>query len=101
MADHPSRIAAAAHAAARCGFDAVVVAPGPDLRYLTGYDPPPLERLTALVVRPGAEPVLIVPKLERPRAEHGGADRAAQLVDWPDGEDPYDVVRATCGATEG
>ena len=30
------------------GLDAMVITPGADLRYLTGYDALPLERLTAL-----------------------------------------------------
>ena len=42
--------------------------PSPDLAYLTGYDPMPLERPTLLVLRPDARPVLVVPELERPLA---------------------------------
>ena len=48
---------------------------GPDLEYLAGYAAPALERLTALIVRPGAPPVLIVPELERPRAEEAPGRR--------------------------
>src|SRR5207302_6347530 len=65
--DHAERLARASRQAELAGLDAIVVAPGPDLMYLTGYGPPPLERLTALVVRPGTDPVLLVPTLERPR----------------------------------
>ena len=32
------------------GLDALLVTPGPDLRYLVGYDAVPLERLTCLVI---------------------------------------------------
>ena len=41
------RVAAAAGAA---GLDALLLTPGPDLRYVTGYDAHQLERLTCLVV---------------------------------------------------
>ena len=50
------RMAEAAQQAKRAGVAAVLVAPSADLVYLAGYDPPPLERLTCLVLRPGAEP---------------------------------------------
>src|SRR5207249_2795735 len=79
--------------AGRDGVGAVVVTSGPDLVYLAGYDPPPLERLTALVLRPGADPVLMVPELERPRAEASPAGAIVQLATWSDGEDPYEAVR--------
>lgn len=50
----PDRMARAITRAAAAGLDALLVAPGPDLRYLTGYDALPLERLTCLVLRDGA-----------------------------------------------
>ena len=56
-------------AAAAAGLDAVLVTPGADLRYLTGYDALPLERLTCLLLRASGDPVLVVPTLERPAAE--------------------------------
>ena len=40
-------------------IDALLVTPGPNLRYLTGYDAIPLERLTCLVIRADADPVLV------------------------------------------
>jgi Xaa-Pro aminopeptidase len=90
--DHAGRLGRAAEQAERTGDAAIVVAPGPDLLYLTGYDPPPLERLTALVVGPDHDPVMVVPKLERPRAEDAGAGAVVDLVDWPDGSDPYEAI---------
>jgi Xaa-Pro aminopeptidase len=90
--DHAGRLRRAAEQAERTGDAAIVVAPGPDLVYLAGYDPPPLERLTALVVRPHHGPVMVVPKLERPRAEDAGAGAVVELVDWPDGGDPYETI---------
>jgi len=49
--------------------DAVVVAPGSDLRYLSGYDALPLERPTLLIVRAEGPPVMVAPRLERRRVE--------------------------------
>ena len=40
------------------------MAPSPDLRYLTGYEAPPFERFNVLVIRPGSDPILLVPELE-------------------------------------
>ena len=55
------------------GFEAVLVGVGPDLEYLTGYRAMPLERLTLLVVARGAQPFLVVPRLERAAARPGPA----------------------------
>ena len=46
-----SRLERAAAAAARAGLDALLLTPGPDLRYLTGYDTHQSERLTCLALR--------------------------------------------------
>lgn len=86
------RMARAADEAARQGFDALVVPPSPDLAYLTGYDPMPLERPTLLVLRPGVEPVMLVPELERPLAASSPGGGALELVGWIDGVDPYAVA---------
>ncbi|HEY3503437.1 MAG TPA: aminopeptidase P family protein [Actinocatenispora sp.] len=78
-------------AATAAGFAGVVVTPGPDLTYLTGYRPTTVsERLTALVLTPGAAASLVVPALERPDAER--VDAAPRYVDWRDGTDPYEAV---------
>jgi D-alanyl-D-alanine dipeptidase len=80
----------AADEAERQGFAALVVAPSPDLRYLVGYEPMPLERLTALVIKPGADPILLVPELERPLAESAPAGDLLAIDGWIDGVDPYE-----------
>src|SRR6266516_2123523 len=55
------------------GVGAVLVGPSADFRYLTGYLPPGLERLTMLVVPADGTPRLVVPALEAPLAtEHLG-----------------------------
>jgi Xaa-Pro aminopeptidase len=104
--DHAGRLARAAGEVERAGLGGLVVTPSADLIYLTGYDPPPLERLTALVVRPGGDPVMVVPRLERPRAQASPAGALVQLEAWQDGEDPYATVArlldidGTLGATD-
>jgi len=95
--DYASRLTRASAAAGDAGLDAVVVGPGQDLVYLTGYEPLPLERLTALVVRPGATPTLVVPELERPGALLAPAAGLIETLGWPDGADPYHEVARIVG----
>ncbi len=82
------------------GVDAVVVTPGADLRYLTGYDALPLERLTALVVPADGEPVLVVPRLEQAEAERSpGARAGIRLEAHAETEDAYGMaLRSVRGA---
>ncbi|MGW2543552.1 M24 family metallopeptidase [Kitasatospora sp. NPDC001574] len=88
--DYRARLDRAASAATAAGLAGLVVAPGPDLVYLTGYQPTAItERLTALVLGAGHEPALIVPVLERPDAEKAAGAPAVRLLDWTDGQDPY------------
>jgi Xaa-Pro aminopeptidase len=90
--DYQDRLARAAKEAAAANLDALVITPSPDLLYLTGYDAPLLERLTALIARIGDSPILIVPELERPRALASSAGKLVDIVSWQDGEDPFEIV---------
>ncbi|GLZ78737.1 dipeptidase [Actinorhabdospora filicis] len=91
----PERIAAAREAAASLGLDALVITPGAELRYLTGYDAHASERLTALVVPATGPAALIVPRLERPLAENSPLPGVGvSLTDYIDGEDPYALLAA-------
>lgn len=96
-----ARLERVAAAAAAAGLDALVVTPGHDLTYLCGYRALPLERLTALLVRPGSDPLMIVPELERSAAEAspvGGLGLAIQT--WQETEDPCQLLAANVpGAT--
>ncbi|MFJ9737800.1 aminopeptidase P family protein [Streptomyces sp. NPDC101166] len=93
--DYRARMARAARAAVDAGLAALLVAPGPDLVWLTGYAPPAAtERLTLLVLAPGREPVLVVPSLEAPDAAKAVGAPAFDLRDWTDGKDPYAVTAA-------
>ncbi|MFF3194547.1 M24 family metallopeptidase [Streptomyces misionensis] len=92
-ADHRARMERATRAAADAGLAGLLVAPGPDLVWLTGYTPTAItERLTLLVLAPGRGPVLVVPTLEAPDAEHSAAGEVLTLRDWTDGKDPYAVT---------
>jgi Xaa-Pro aminopeptidase len=85
------RVRRIADVTAEHGFDALLVAVGPDMRYLIGYEAMPLERLTMLVVVPGHDPVIVVPRLERGAAE-AGLRTEVEILTWNELRDPYDVV---------
>ncbi|MEV5410711.1 Xaa-Pro peptidase family protein [Thermopolyspora sp. NPDC052614] len=96
-----TRLAAVTEATSRSGLDALLLTPGPDLRYVTGYDATPLERLTCLVVPASGEPFLVVPRLELPAAEHSPASRlGVEFVPWDETDDPYALVAARLGSVE-
>ena len=87
------RIVRAQKAAADAGLDALLVSPGPDLRYLTGYEAQPLERLTCLVAPAYSAPFLVVPLLERPAAEVSPAGALElEIIGWQETDDPYALV---------
>ncbi|MFG2049734.1 M24 family metallopeptidase [Micromonospora sp. NPDC048935] len=92
----PDRLIAAQRATAAAGLDALLLTPGSDLRYLTGYDAHAGERLTCLVLPAVGEPTLVVPRLERPAAEAAPAT-GVRIVDHVDGADPYPLVVAALG----
>ncbi len=88
-----SRLDRTRTAAAAAGVDALLVSPGADLRYLTGYDAKGLERLTCLVLPAEGEPALVVPALERPAAEASGVPALdLEIVPWQETDDPYALV---------
>jgi Xaa-Pro aminopeptidase len=70
------------------GLDAMLVGVGSDLRYLTGYEAMPLERLTMLALRPPGRPFIVVPRLERGAAE-AGLRTPVEIRTWEETEDPY------------
>jgi len=96
------RLARATAATAGSGLDALLITPSADLRYLIGvpYDAHAgvSERLTCLVLRGSGEPVLVVPRLERPGYQGIGLDElGVELADWVDGDDPYALVTGLLG----
>lgn len=91
--DFAARLALARTRTAEAGLDALLITPGPDLRYLIGYDAVPLERLTCLIVRASGDPVLLVPVLERMAAQASPAGCLdLELLTWGEAEDPYSAV---------
>ncbi|MEU1080112.1 Xaa-Pro peptidase family protein [Streptomyces sp. NPDC005908] len=97
--DYKARMERAARQAADAGLAGLLVAPGPDMVWLTGYTPPAVtERLTLLVLAAGREPVLVVPTLEAPDAERAAGASALALRDWTDGKDPYAATAALLDA---
>jgi Xaa-Pro aminopeptidase len=92
-ADLRQRLQRAAAAAEEQGLGALVLIPGPDLRYLTGYHAVPLERLTALVLPAAGDPVLIAPALEEAAALASPiAGLGVPVRTWQETEDPYPLV---------
>lgn len=87
-----ARIDRATARTAEAGLAGLLVTPGSDLAYLTGYDPLPLERMTLLVLVPGRDPVLLVPALERPAALVAPGAEALEVVGWAEGDDPYEAA---------
>ncbi|MCY1136881.1 aminopeptidase P family protein [Actinoplanes sp. Pm04-4] len=93
MKSYAHRIERALAQAHEAGLDGLLVTPGPDLVYFTGYQPTAItERLTVLVLVAGRDPHLVVPVLERPDAEAADGVAAVTLADWKDGDDPYAVL---------
>ncbi|MFD2468757.1 M24 family metallopeptidase [Amycolatopsis silviterrae] len=93
-----ARLDRAAKAAAAAGTDALLVAPGSDLRYLLGQAGGSFERLTTLVVPADGTPALVVPKLEAPG--YAGVptdDLGVEVLTWVDGDDPYRLVADRLG----
>jgi Xaa-Pro aminopeptidase len=87
------RLTRVQEATARSGLDAVFLTPGPDLRYVTGYDAIQMERLTCLVVPAADEPFLVVPRLELPAAQASPAGAlGVEMVAWEETEDPFALV---------
>ena len=82
------RLERAVAATASAGLDALFIGVGSDLRYLTGYEAMPLERLTMLVIRPGQTPFVVVPRLERSAAE-AGLRTPLEIRTWDETDDPY------------
>jgi len=97
----PARLAEVSAAVADAGLGALLLTPGPDLRYVTGYDAHQLERLTCLAVPAAGDPFLLVPRLERPAAQASPAGALGlEITGWDETDDPYALVAARLGRPE-
>jgi len=93
-----SRLELVRAAVSAAGLDAVLLTPGPDLRYVTGYDATQLERLTCLAVPAHGDPALFVPRLELPAAQASPAGSlGVQIIPWQETADPFGLVAGTLG----
>jgi Xaa-Pro aminopeptidase len=88
-----SRLGLVRDAVRAAGLDAVLLTPGPDLRYVTGYDAKQLERLTCLAVPAQGDPALFVPRLELPAAQASPAGSlGVEMIAWEETVDPFGLV---------
>jgi Xaa-Pro aminopeptidase len=96
------RVHAARDIAAETGVDLLVLTPGSDLRYLSGYNAHAMERLTALVVPRLGEPFLVVPRLEAPMVDASPAGGLGlELLAWDETDDPFALLARTTTARLG
>ena len=92
------RLRLAADAAGAAGLGALLLTPGPDLRYVTGYDAHQLERLTCLALPADGDPFLVVPRLELPAAQASPAGAfSLEMIPWDETDDPYELVARRLG----
>jgi Xaa-Pro aminopeptidase len=94
-----TRLSEVAAATGAAGLDALLLTPGPDLRYVTGYDAHALERLTCLALPADGAPFLVVPRLEVPAALASPAGELdLEIIGWDETDDPYALVSKRLGA---
>ena len=92
------RLGQVREAAGAAGLDAVLLTPGPDLRYVIGYDAKQLERLTCLVIPADGEPALFVPRLELAAAQASPAGSLGlEMIPWEETDDPFALVADLLG----
>jgi Xaa-Pro aminopeptidase len=96
---YPSeRLTQVAQAVRARGLDVLLLTPGPDLRYVTGYDAKQLERLTCLAVPADKDPFLLVPQLELKAAQASPAGALAlEMVTWGETGHPFGMIKSVVG----
>ena len=96
---YPSeRLARVAEAVRASGLDVLLLTPGPDLRYVTGYDAKQLERLTCLAVPAQGDPFLLVPRLELKAAQASPAGALSlEVLTWGETENPFGMISGAVG----
>lgn len=97
---HQARLTLAQESTHAVEMTALLVTPGPNLRYLTGYDAVPLERLTCLVLPAEGSPTLIVPELEIQAAlDSPVGELGLTALGWSETDDPYALVASLLPTT--
>ena len=96
------RVHAARELAGEAGVDLLVLTPGSDLRYLSGYNAHAMERLTALAVPRQGEPFLVVPRLEAPMVDASPAGGLGlEVLAWDETDDPFALLAGAATARLG
>jgi Xaa-Pro aminopeptidase len=96
------RLTRVQEAVRKAGIDVLLLTPGPDLRYVTGYDAKQLERLTCLAVPADDDPFLVVPALELKAAQASPAGQLnLEIVTWGETADPFGLIKAKVGRPHG
>jgi Xaa-Pro aminopeptidase len=90
MDRYRGRIGSVRDALAETDASALVAGPGPTLRYLTGVEEEPNERLFLLLVSESTER-FVVPEMYRDQL--AGETPVSDLWTWADGDDPTDLLR--------
>lgn len=80
------------------GTDFALLTPAPNFQYLAGYDYHMRERLVALLVRRGAEPMIVVPSFEE--SDHKSHTWVKDFLAWAEDEDPYTMIADTIGSSD-
>jgi Xaa-Pro aminopeptidase len=92
------RLSTVTDAIRKAGLGALLLTPGPDLRYVTGYDAKQLERLTCLAVPAEGEPFLLVPALElRAALASPASTLGVEVVTWGETDDAFAMMKDRLG----
>ena len=95
LTPHAPRRARAAERCHSAGVAALLLAPGSDLTYLSGYRIFGSERLTCLVLASDGVATLVLPELEAARAAVAAPDLARRT--WTETDDPFALVASLIG----
>jgi len=78
------------------GVSSLLITPGPNLRYLTGYKAKNLERLTCLFLQKDELPSIIVPKLEKlATIDSGIGELGIEIITWDETESAFSKINKT------
>jgi Xaa-Pro aminopeptidase len=92
------RLARASRLLSDEALDLLLVSPSADLRYLLGYPARPTERPTLLALGGEGQGLLLVPRLEAPRAQ---VSAAVRVVAYGETESPYQTLARALPLPEG
>lgn len=99
LAQYAARIERARAELEKQGLDYIVVGPGSDLLYLTGYDAHLSERLNLLIIGRDGTAAMVVPVLEAPL--YAGRESLAAPRTWTETDVPSQLVASIIGDATG